>query len=134
MHNNVRIQGPTKSHFSSVGCLVSGPTSEDQLFWIAKIAEDVLQNSPGYSKLLFRIYEHPAATPIVQAKVLETTLQKSGFQDLREMHLKGSSDWRTWASIVGSTALPKGTRNKSLQYVGKASRMNSIVAAAVLNT
>jgi hypothetical protein len=83
---------------------------------------------------LLRIYEHPAATPIVQAKVLETSFQKAGFQDLREMHLKGSSDWRAWASIVGSTALPKGTRNKSLQYVGRASRMNGIVATAVLNS
>lgn len=108
--------------------------TEDQLFWIAKIAEDFLQSTSGYSKLLLRIYEHPAATPIVQAKVLETSLQKAGFQDLREMHLNGSSDWRAWASIVGSSGLPKGIRNKTLQYVGKASRMNGIIATAVLNS
>ena len=106
-------------------------TTEDQLFWIAKIAEDYLHGAPGYSKLLLRVYQHSAATPIVQAKVLEITGLKAGFQDIRETHLKGSSDWRAWASIIGSTSLPKGKRNQMLNYVGKASRMNSIVAAAV---
>jgi hypothetical protein len=107
--------------------------TEDQLFWIAKIAEDYLQGTGMYSKLLLRVYEHPAATAIVQAKVLEIKELKSGFQDIREQYLKGSSDWRAWASIVGSAAMPKGKRNQMLKYVGKASRMNSIVAAAVMN-
>src|SRR5262249_5770324 len=105
--------------------------TEDQLFWIAKIAEDHLQSTPGDSKLLLRVYEHVQATAIVQAKVLETSGLREGFQDIREMHMKGSSDWPAWASIVGSTSLPKGKRNQMLKYVGKASRMNSIVATAV---
>lgn len=105
--------------------------TEDQLFWIAKIAEDYLRGTAGYSKLLLRVYQHAAATPIVQAKVVEIKELKSGFQDIREGHLKGSSDWRTWASIVGSTLIPKGKRNQMLNYIGKASRMNGIVAAAV---
>jgi hypothetical protein len=105
--------------------------TEDQLFWIAKIAEDYLHGTSGYSKLLLRVYQHFEATPIVQAKVLEINGLKAGFQDIRETHLKGSSDWRAWASIVGSTSLPKGKRNQMLNYVGKASRMNSIVAQAV---
>jgi Reverse transcriptase (RNA-dependent DNA polymerase) len=105
--------------------------TEDQLFWIAKIAEDYLLGTAGYSKLLLRVYQHSAATPIVQAKVLEIKELKSGFQDIREGHFKGSSDWRAWASIVGSTLIPKGKRNQMLNYVGKASQMNGIVAAAV---
>jgi hypothetical protein len=108
--------------------------TEDQLFWIAKIAEDYLRGTPGYSKLLLRLYQHTEATPIVQAKVLEISDLKAGLQDVRETHLKGSSDWRAWASIVGSTSVPKGKRNQMLKYVGKASRMNSIVAEAVLNS
>lgn len=106
-------------------------TTEDQLFWIAKIAEDYLQGTAGFSKLLLHVYQHTAATPIVQAKVLEIKELKSGFQDIRESHLKGSSDWRAWASIVGSTLIPKGKRNQMLNYVAKASRMNAIVAAAI---
>lgn len=105
--------------------------TEDQLFWIAKIAEDYLHGTPGYSKLLLRIYQHSEATPIVQAKVLEIPGLRAGLQDIRETHMKGSSDWRAWASMVGSTSLPKGKRNQMLGYVGKASRMNNIVAAAV---
>jgi hypothetical protein len=105
--------------------------TEDQLFWIAKIAEDYLGGTFGYSKLLLSVYQHPAATPIVQAKVLEIKELKSGFQDIREGHLKGSSDWRAWASIVGSTMIPKGKRNQMLNYIGRASRMNGIVATAV---
>lgn len=108
--------------------------TEDQLFWIAKIAEDYLQGTSGCSKLLLRLYEHAEATPIVQAKVLEIRNLKAGFQDIREKHLQGSSDWRAWASIVGSGSLPKGVRNQMLRYVAKASRMNSIVAAAVMRT
>lgn len=95
------------------------------------IAEDYLHDTSGYLKLLLRIYQHPKSTPIVQAKVLEIDGLKGGFQDVRESHLKGSSDWRAWASIVGSTSLPKGKRNQMLNYIAKASRMNSIVAAAV---
>jgi len=115
---------------------VQGPdtATEDQLFWIAKIAEEFLVATEGYAKLLLRIYEHPKATAIVQAKVLEIGAMEGGFQDIRERHLQGSSDWRTWASIVGSASLPKGGRNQMLKYVAKASRMNSIVTAAVMKT
>jgi len=106
--------------------------TEDQLFWIAKIAEDFLQGNAGCSKLLLRLYEHQKATPVVQAKVLEMGAMKAGFQDIREKHLQGSSDWRAWASIVGSASMPKGARNQMLKYVGKASRMNRVVTAAVM--
>jgi hypothetical protein len=105
--------------------------TEDQLFWIAKIAEDYLQGTSGWSKLLLRVYQNSAASPIVQAKILEIKELKSGFQDIRESHLKGSSDWRAWSSIVGSTLVPKGKRNQMLRYIAKASRINAIVAAAV---
>lgn len=107
--------------------------TEDQLFWIAKIAEDFLGSTDGYYRLLYRIYEHPKATEIVQAKVLEVGAIEAGFQDIREKHLQGSSDWRAWASIVGSAGMPKGNRNQMLKYVAKGSRMNYIVASAVMN-
>src|SRR5262249_41703430 len=89
--------------------------TEDQLFWIAKMAEDYLQGTPLCSQLLMHVYERPAATTIVQAKVLEIKELKSGFQDIREGHLKASSDWRAWASIVGSTSMPKAKRNQMLK-------------------
>jgi hypothetical protein len=111
----------------------NAPT-EDQLFWIAKIAEDYLASSSGYSKLLLRLYEHPKATPIVQAKVLEISDSKTGLQDIRDKHLQGSSDWRAWASIVGSASMPKGARNQMLKYVAKSSRLNAIVVAAVIKS
>ena len=113
--------------------LTAKAATEDQLFWIAKIAEDYLEGADLYSELLLHVYDHPAATAIVEAKVLEIKQLQSGFQDIRESHLKGSSDWRAWASIVGSSSMPKGKRNQMLKYVGRASRMNSIVAAAVMN-
>lgn len=106
--------------------------TEDQLFWIVKIAEEHLRGTSAYAKLLLRTYQHSEATPIVHAKVLEIDGLKEGFQDIREEHLRGSSDWRAWASIVGSTSLPKGKRNQMLKYVGRASRMNGIVSTAVL--
>jgi len=70
----------------------------------------------------------------VQAKVLEIGAMKAGFQDIRDKHLQHSSDWRAWASSVGSASMPKGARNQMLKYVGKASRMNHLVSAAVMKT
>jgi hypothetical protein len=61
--------------------------TEDQLFWIAKMAEDYVQGTPLCSQLLLHVYEHTAATTIVQAKVLEIKELKSGFQDIREGQL-----------------------------------------------
>ena len=46
--------------------------TEDQLFWMAKLSEEFLAKATRYRDILYAIYQHPNATDISRAKVLET--------------------------------------------------------------
>ena len=77
------------------------PLTEDQLFWMAKIAEDHLLASNECVKLLQKLYTHPAATELTKAKVLE--VPHVALNDVREKFLKGGrSDWLAWAAAMGT--------------------------------
>lgn len=106
------------------------PLTEDQLFWMAKIAEDHLIDSDECAELLERLYTHPAATELTKAKVLE--IPHPALNDMRDEYLKGGrSDWLAWSSAIGSRALAKSKRNHLLKYFGKASPMNALVGECV---
>jgi hypothetical protein len=106
------------------------PLTEDQLFWMAKIAEDYLQDWTQCADLLERLYTHEAATELTKAKVLE--IPHTALNDMREEFLKGGrSDWLAWCSAMGSRDLAKSKRNHLLTYFGKASPMNAIVGDCV---
>ena len=92
--------------------------TEYQLFWFAKMAEDYLLKSPNVGELLLSLYEHPEATDISKAKILEIPDKRFGLADLREERLKtGHSDWLTWSAAVGSRVHAKAQRNQMLKYV-----------------
>jgi hypothetical protein len=102
--------------------------TEYQLFWFAKMAEDYLLETRDVGKLLISLYEHPAATDISKAKILEIPEKRFGLTDLREERLRtGHSDWLTWSAAVGSRVHPKGQRNQLLKYVRKSFPMNKLV-------
>jgi hypothetical protein len=106
--------------------------TEDQLFWIAKIAEDFLTKTKAYAELLMALYDHPRATTITQAKVLKIPKTRFGMGALREEHLKvGKSDWLAWAAAVGARRETAVSRNHLLSYFTKASPMNRIVGECV---
>ncbi|MCC6241755.1 MAG: orotate phosphoribosyltransferase [Gemmatimonadaceae bacterium] len=106
--------------------------TEDQLFWIAKIAEENLTATVKYKDLLIALYEHPAATVVSKAKVLEIPEQRFGMPQIREEQLKlGRSDWLAWAAAVGTRKEPAISRNHLLGYFGKASIMNRLVADTI---
>ncbi len=106
--------------------------TEDQLFWMAKLSEEFLASTSRYRDILFTIYQHPNATDISRAKVLEIPEQRFGMPELRHEHLRvGKSDWLSWSSAVGSRASTKMSRNHSLMYFGKASAMNHLIAECV---
>lgn len=107
--------------------------TEDQLFWMAKISEEFLSKTSLYRDILFSIYQHPNATDISRAKVLEIPEQRFGMPELRHEHLRvGKSDWLSWSSAVGSRAATRVSRNHSLTYFGKASPMNRLIAECVM--
>lgn len=106
--------------------------TEDQLFWIAKIAEEYLSKTRAYAELLMALYEHPRATSITRAKVLEIPETRFDMGALREDHLKaGKSDWLAWAAAAGTRGEAPISRNHMLSYFSNASNMNRIIGACV---
>ena len=84
--------------------------TEDQLFWIGKIAEEYLPKTDKYSDILVCLLEHPNATTVSRAKVYEIPEHRFGLPDLREFQLKtGSTDWSAWAAAVGCRNEKKGS-------------------------
>lgn len=108
--------------------------TEDQLFWIAKIAEEHLNKTSRFPELLSALYEHPKSTTISKAKVLEIPETRFGMSSLREEHLKvGKSDWLAWAAACGTLKDTAISRNHMLAYFAKGSHMNHLVAECIKN-
>jgi hypothetical protein len=106
--------------------------TEFQLFWFAKITEDILIKSKKAGGLLMSLYDHESATPITKAKILEIPEMRFGMPDLREEQLRtGQSGWLAWSSAVGTRTHPKGKRNHLLKYFRKASPMNRLIGEFV---
>ncbi len=106
--------------------------TEDQLFWMGKLAEEFLNEASTYRDILWSIYQHPNATDISRSKILEIPEQRFGMPEMRDEHLRvGRSDWPAWASAVGCRSAPRISRNHSLTYFGKASPMNHLIAECV---
>ncbi len=106
--------------------------TEFQMFWFAKITEDLLLKNPAAGNLLTALYEHDAATVISKAKILEIPEMRFGMPDLREEQLRsGHSDWLAWTAAVGTRKNPKAQRNHLLKYFRKSSPMNRLIGEFV---
>jgi hypothetical protein len=106
--------------------------TEYQLFWIAKIAEDFLGQSPLMGDVVSALIDHPKATTISLAKVYEIPDKRFGLPELRNEVLRsGCSDWKAWASAMGSRSEPASGRNHLLGYFAKGSPLNALVAECV---
>lgn len=82
--------------------------TEDQLFWMAKVAEEFLSQTPTFRDILWSIYQHQNATDISRSKILEIPEQRFGMPEMREEHLRvGKSDWPAWSSAVGCRGQPE---------------------------
>lgn len=78
------------------------------------------------------LYEHPNATDISRAKILEIPDKRFGLADLREEQLRtGQSDWRAWTAAIGARIHPKAQRNQLLKYFRKSSPMNRFIGEFV---
>lgn len=106
--------------------------TEFQLFWIAKIFETYLRDIVGADDLLVALYEHPNATDISKAKLLEIPERKFGLGDLREEHLRtGASGWLSWSSAVGTREEKRKNRNHLLGYFANGSSINKLISSCV---
>jgi len=112
-------------HFLSSAKVIT----EYQLFWLAWVAESYLSKCPTYGQLIMRLYEHPSASVVSKAKVLEIPDKRFGMNDLREEHLRiGKSDWLAWASAIGLRCEGKANRNHLLNYFANAGPLNRLIA------
>jgi hypothetical protein len=106
--------------------------TEYQLFWLAKVAEDYFSASSHYGDLLWKLYQHPNATTISKAKVLEIPEQQFGLPELRQEHLRtGKSDWLAWAAAAGCRLEPAASRNHVLGYFANGSPLNRVIADCI---
>ncbi|MEI7464277.1 MAG: antiviral reverse transcriptase Drt5 [Burkholderiales bacterium] len=105
---------------------------EYQLFWLAVIAEDHLSDTDEFGALIMGIYQRSDAYEIAAAKVLEIPDQTFGLKAIRAKILKsGASNWRSWASAMGTRTLPAAERNYVLSYFANGSTMNQLIADCV---
>ena len=110
----------------------SANATEYQLFWLSKIAEDFLSKSPKLGDILTKIFEHPKATMLSRAKILEIPDRRFGLPERREEVLRSArSDWEAWAAAAGVRCQSSASRNHLLTYFGKGSPLNSLVAECV---
>ena len=106
--------------------------TEDQLFWMTKITEDYLSATGSYSDILLRLYDHPNATEITKAKLLEIPEHRFGMPELREEQLRtGQSHWSAWAAALGCRYEQPLRRNHKLAYFAHGSSMNRLIAECV---
>jgi Reverse transcriptase (RNA-dependent DNA polymerase) len=106
--------------------------TEFQLFWLGKIFEEHLIDEKGSAEIVHRLYDHPNATDISRAKLLEIKDRRFGLAELREEHLRtGHSGWLSWSSAVGTRVEKKKNRNHILGYFANGSPLNELIAQCV---
>jgi len=106
--------------------------TENQLFWLAKTAEDHLVDSQNYADIIDLLYNHPSSTSLTKAKVLEIPEHRFGLPELRSEHLLvGKSDWLSWSAAVGCRNETNIRRNHILAYFSKVSPMNKLIADCI---
>ena len=72
--------------------------------------------------------DHPDATLLSKAKILEIPERRFGMTELREEHLRtGKSDWLSWAAAIGSRAEKKANRNHLLSYFANGGPLNKLI-------
>lgn len=107
-------------------------STQYQLFWLACATDQHLRGTKAYGDLLRALYEHPSASPVCRARILEIPEKKHGMSDLREEQLKsGGSGWLPWASAIGSRCEKAASRNHLLGYFANASPLNRLIAETV---
>lgn len=105
---------------------------EYQLFWFAWVLQDYAIGTKYAPEIISKLYNHPNASIISKAKVLEISDNRFGLVEMRDEHLvAGRSDWLSWASAVGHRDLLPVSRNHKLEYFANSSPMNHLIKAIV---
>jgi hypothetical protein len=105
---------------------------EYQLFWFAWLLQDYAMSTKYAPEIIGKLYNHPNASIISKAKILEISDNRFGLVEMRDDHLvAGRSDWLAWASAVGHRNLLPVSRNHKLEYFANSSPMNHLIKSIV---
>lgn len=105
---------------------------EYQLFWLGMMLDEYLMGTTKAAAIIHALFQHPNATPVTQAKVLEIGDLRYGLAELRQPYLtSGQSDWLSWSSGVGARTMDRAARNYRLSYMKHSSPMNALVSEIV---
>jgi hypothetical protein len=97
--------------------------TEEQLFWIAKIAEDFLSDVLSYPDIILKLHDHPSGSDLSRAKLLEIPDSRYGLREMRYARLRtGESNWTAWAAATGCPEETPISRNHILGYAPMAAR------------
>lgn len=107
---------------------------EFQIFWLAILTEEKLSTSIRFGEILIRLYElsNKFNYQIAVAKILEIPVQDQGLKEIRSEILRSEqSDWRSWASAIGTRNLDPQERNYTLGYFANNSEMNRFISSCI---
>ena len=96
--------------------------SEFELFWLVRIVLDIYEFDQVSVDLLFKVFKHPCASPIVKAAILEFTDNRFGLRELKLKQFRsGLGGIITTSTLAGIEKLEKAKRNQVYKYVSKES-------------
>lgn len=115
-----------------VGCVKGTPRlREYQLFWLGWLTERSLLQSRDAHRALYSLLEHPNATPLTRAKILEISYPRHGFPETQVDKLRSGPGWESWAAAVGMRDAPRAQRNHLMQYFKTSSPVSRCIAKCV---
>jgi hypothetical protein len=123
LHRFIEVSGDEEGHiWTAIESRIRSGRNfpEHDLFWYARLLIDYYAFDQDIADVLLRIYEHPSASTVVKAAILETEYLEHGFADLKEAAVRAEGTLLIAASaMVGLTKLDKAKRNHIYKYVAR---------------
>ena len=104
-----------------------------QLFWLAHIADEHLLETASLGKVVDFVFKHPNASDITKARILEIPTNKFGMAARREIYLRQTTGWTSWAAGIGMLNAPKDSRNQLAKYVKNDGIMGRMMSQVIHN-
>jgi len=94
--------------------------SEYELFWIAKVIQDIYDFNQDSADAMANIYKHAAASEMVKAGILECSHNKHGLLEMKESALRSSAGNAVGvAALMGLRNANRSKRNQLCNYAAK---------------
>lgn len=106
-----------------------------ELFWLVRLMQDRYEWGATTADRLSAALEHPSATPVVRAAVLEHEQLTHGFEDLKIQTLRDEAgSFVSTAAAAGLRLMAKGKRNQVYKYAGKTGEQMGLLCTILGST